>query len=113
MGKYYSRRKGGLYIYVTGSDELIDLTLFPSELNLFESDASWKISPNMAICNAVSNETFKKAEEIIKKQGFKRRILKSRTLENSFLTGRRIKLSELSSPPKKSRSRVAVRAKKR
>lgn len=113
MGKYYSRRRGGLYIYVTGSDELIDLTLFPSELNLFGSDASWKISPNMAICDVVSDETFKRAEEIIRRQGFKRRILESRTLENSFLTGRRIKPSELSSPPKKTRSRVAVRGKKR
>ena len=45
MGRHYNLAGGNLYIFTTEQDRLLDLGVFPSELNLFEAESSLRISP--------------------------------------------------------------------
>jgi len=45
LGRYFSVTEGNLYIFTTDGDGLPDLGVFPKELNLFEAESTWRISP--------------------------------------------------------------------
>jgi len=87
LGRYYSRHEGSLYIYVTGGDEMIDLKLFPPELNLFDTESSWRINNRTAIVNDADETSLDKAETILGLNGFKRRDIDKELIENYFAMG--------------------------
>jgi hypothetical protein len=51
---------------------MIDLRIFPPELNLFESESAWRIKNNMAIVNDAEESDIDKAEIILSLNYFKR-----------------------------------------
>jgi len=87
LGRYYSRHDGNLYIYVTGRDELIDLKLFPPELNLFESESAWRINNRIAIVKEADEASLEQAEIILGMNGFGRRDYEEDLLENYYTSG--------------------------
>lgn len=87
MGRFYSRRNGNLYVYVTGDDLMIDLRLFPPELNLFESESAWRLNDRMAIVNDAEDASLNQAEKILSLNGFRRRDIDEELLENYFTLG--------------------------
>ena len=70
MGRYYSRRGNNLYIFVTGDDEMIDLKVFPPELNLFGAGSDWRVNDRVAIIGGAGEENLDKAEIILELNGF-------------------------------------------
>jgi len=68
---------------VTGRDELIDLKLFPPELNLFESESAWRINNRIAIVKEVDEllKKEKKLKEEEKKIKKEIEVLVDKTLE--------------------------------
>lgn len=94
MTRYYSRQRGNLYIFITGEDEMIDLKLFPHELNLFESDLAWRINEKMAIVNDVEEKSLDLAEIILGLNGLTKVDLYERLLNGYFISGDESELSE-------------------
>ncbi len=84
MGKYYTRRGNSLYIYVTGDDEMIDLRVFPSELNLFGAESDWRVNDRVAIIRGAEEESLDKAEIILSLHGFTKREMDEELLERYF-----------------------------
>lgn len=84
MGKYYTRRGNNLYIFVTGDDEMIDLKVFPPELNLFGAESDWRVNDRIAIIRGAEEENLDKAEIILELNGFTRRDLDEELLERYF-----------------------------
>ena len=87
MGKYYSKHGRSLYIYVTENDELIDINLFPKELNLFEPDSSWRMNEKMAIVNDIDENDLDKAEIILNLNSFMKQEIPEETLEKCYNEG--------------------------
>jgi len=87
LGRYYSRQDGCLYIYGTGGGEGIDIGLLPPDLNLFESEASWRVSPHIAVCDYVAEDALDKAEVILQEQGYVKRDDTREALEEYFRIG--------------------------
>jgi len=94
LTRYYSRQRGNLYIFITGEDEMIDLKLFPHELNLFESDFAWRINEKMAIVNDVEQKSLDLAEIILGLNDFNRVDIDERLLNEYFISGDESVLSE-------------------
>ena len=84
MGKYYTRRGNNLYIFVTGDDEMIDLKVFPPELNLFGAESDWRVNDRVAIIRGAKEENLDKAEIILELNGFTKRDLDEELLERYF-----------------------------
>ena len=87
MGRFYTRKKSSLYVYVTGDGELIESKVFPEELNLFGAESAWRLSNRMAICKELQGETLDQAERILKMNGFSSKNLEEQTLEEYFRSG--------------------------
>lgn len=87
MGRFYSRQNGNLYIFVTGDDSMLDLKLFPSELNLFESESAWRAHDRVAIVNDVEAVLLDRAEVILNLNGFRRRDIEEELLESYYAQG--------------------------
>lgn len=66
---------------------MIDLKMFPPELNLFECEASWRLSSKIANCNGADEGALNEAEIILRIQGYERRDYYREALENYFLLG--------------------------
>ena len=94
LTRYYSRQRDNLYIFITGMDEMIDLKLFPPELNLFESGSAWRISSRMAIVSDADKISLDKAEIILGLNGFNRVTLEERLLNRYFIFGDEVELTE-------------------
>ena len=84
MGRFYTRKKGSLYIYVTDKEELIEPNAFPEELNLFSTESAWRLSNWMAICKELQEEKLDQAERILKMNGFSPKSLEEQVLEEYF-----------------------------
>jgi hypothetical protein len=87
LGRFYTRKKGNLYIYVTDKEELIEPNAFPEELNLFGAESAWRLSNWMAICKELQEEKLDQAERILKMNGFSPRNLEELILEEYFRSG--------------------------
>lgn len=87
MGKYYSRHGRSLYIYVTQDDVLIDLDFFPKEMNLFDTEAAWRIVDRMAVVNDADETSIDKAEIILSLNSFRRWDHPEELLEQYFALG--------------------------
>lgn len=87
MGKFYSRHGRNLYIYLVNDEGVVDLDIFPDELNLFDSEAAWRIKNNMAIVNDADESDIDKAEIILSLNAFKRWDHPEEALERYFTQG--------------------------
>lgn len=87
MGRFYTRKKGSLYIYVIGKEELIEPNAFPEELNLFGAESAWRLNNWMAISREVQEEKMDRAERILRMNGFNAKSLEEQVLEEYFRSG--------------------------
>ncbi len=87
MGSYFSVEDGNLYIFTTMGDAMLNLNAFPVELNLFEAESSWRISPWVAVVEDVLQRQLEKAQIILRLHGYERVEVPERTLEAYFLEG--------------------------
>ena len=94
MGRHYSVAGGNLYIYTTGRDRLLDLGVFPKELNLFEAESAWRISPWIAVVEDVLQRASEMAQIILQLNDYERINLPPQTLEHYFLDGDEYSLLE-------------------
>jgi len=72
---------------VTGEDELIDLNVFPSGLNIFEADSAWRSSQRMAISEGVGGEALGVAEMILRYADYGAVEADRDSLEDYFVKG--------------------------
>jgi hypothetical protein len=84
MGRYYSRHDGDLYIYVTKNDQMVDLSLFPPELMLFDHAEPMRVNEKMTIVKGVAESNVDKAEIILSLNGFKKREIPREILEQYY-----------------------------
>jgi hypothetical protein len=87
MVKFYSRHGRNLYIYLVQEEGVVDLAIFPDELNLFDSEEAWRIKNNMAIVNDADDSDIDKAEIILSLNSFKRWDHPEEALERYFTLG--------------------------
>jgi hypothetical protein len=87
MGRYYSRHDGDLYIYVTKNDPMVDLSLFPPELGLFDHAEPRRVNGKMAVVKGAAETNVDKAEIILSLNGFKKRDLPREILEQYYDSG--------------------------
>jgi hypothetical protein len=87
MGRYYSRHDGDLYIYVTKNDPMVDLSLFPRELELFDHAEPRRVNGKMTVVKGSAERNIDKAEIILSLNGFKKRDLPREILEQYYDSG--------------------------
>lgn len=85
MGKYYSFENGNLYIFTTGLDPLLDLHAFPRDLNLFEAESAWRISPRVAVVEDILQLNAEKAKIVLSLHDYEEVKISSVKLEEYFL----------------------------
>ncbi len=95
MGRHYNLTGGNLYIFTTEQDRLLDLGVFPSELNLFEADSSWRISPWVAVVENVLQRAAEMAQIILQLNDYVKTNVPLRALEHYFLDGDEYSLLEV------------------
>jgi len=63
---------------------MIDLKVFPPELNLFGAESDWRVNDRVAIIRGAKEENLDKAEIILELNGFTKRDLDEELLERYF-----------------------------
>ncbi len=94
MGRHYSVAGGNLYIYTTGRDRLLDLGVFPKELNLFEVESAWRISPWIAVVENVLHKAVDMAQIILQLNDYEKVNITVPALEHYFMDGDEYSLLE-------------------
>lgn len=92
MGRLFSYDNGSLYIFTTGGEGLLDLNLFPRDLNLFEVKSTWRIAPWAAVIENVSQRNLEDAQIILRLNGYEKVNVSSRLLDSYFLDGQEAKI---------------------
>lgn len=87
MGRHFSVEDGNLYIFTTMGDPMLNLNAFPGELNLFEAESSWRISPWVAVVEDVLQRQLEKAQIILQLHGYERVNVQKEAIEAYFLEG--------------------------
>jgi len=87
LGRHYCVAGDCLYIFTTGGEALLDLRAFPSELNLFEAESSWRISPRLAVVDDVPQRTAERAGIILQLNDYRHADVPLNILEGYFLDG--------------------------
>jgi len=87
MGRHFSVEDGNLYIFTTMGDAMLNLNAFPVELNLFEAESSWRISPWVAVVEDVLQRQLEKAQIILRLHGYERVQVRKELVESYFLEG--------------------------
>ena len=88
MGKHFAVEGGNLYIFTTGTDVMLNLNSFPSELDMFEADTSWRVSPWVAVVEDVLHRQLERAQIVLRLHGYERASLSKGALESYFVDGR-------------------------
>ena len=78
---------GNLYIFTTMGDAMLNLNAFPGELNLFEAESSWRVSPWVAVVEDVLQRQLEKAQIILQLHGYERVDAQRDALEAYFIGG--------------------------
>jgi len=78
---------GNLYIFTTMGDQMLNLNAFPGELNLFEAESSWRVSPWVAVVEDVLQRQLEKAQIILQLHGYERVDAQRDALEAYFIGG--------------------------
>lgn len=87
MGKHFAVEGGNLYIFTTGTDVMLNLNSFPSELDMFEADTSWRVSPWVAVVEDVLHRQLERAQIVLRLHGYERVSLPKGALESYFVDG--------------------------
>lgn len=87
MGRHFCVSGGNMYIFTTGGEFVLDLGVFPSELNLFEAEAGWKLSPWIAVAEDVLQRSVDRASIILQLNGYSYKQVAFDVLENYFRDG--------------------------
>ncbi len=87
MSKHFSVEDGNLYIFTTMGEAMLNLNAFPAELNLFEAESSWRISPWIAVVEDVLQRQLERAQIILRLHGYERVDVRREALEAYFLEG--------------------------
>jgi hypothetical protein len=87
MGRYYSRHDGDLYIYVTKNDPMVDLSLFPRALKLFDYAEPRSMNGKIVVVKGAAERNVNKAEIILSLNGFKKRNISREILEQYYDSG--------------------------
>lgn len=87
MSKHFSVEEGNLYLFTTGAELLPDLNMFPDELDLFNAEATWRISPWVAVAEDVLLGVMERAQIILQLNGFQRSFVPAKELESYFIDG--------------------------
>lgn len=66
---------------------MLNLNVFPEELNLFEAESSWRISPWVAVVEDVLHRQLEKAQIMLQIHGYEHVKAPKKTLEAYFLEG--------------------------
>jgi hypothetical protein len=88
LGKHFAVEGGNLYIFTTGTDVMLNLNSFPSELDMFEADTSWRVSPWVAVVEDVLHRQLERAQIVLRLHGYERASLPKGALESYFVDGR-------------------------
>jgi hypothetical protein len=78
---------GNLYIFTTMGDQMLNLNAFPGELNLFEAESSWRVSPWVAVVEDVLQRQLEKAQIILQLHGYECVDAQRDALEAYFIGG--------------------------
>ena len=70
--KFYSRQDRNLFIYVRERGDMIDLDLFPEELELFSPESAWRLNNKAVIVSDAEEGSLDRAEAILEVNGFRR-----------------------------------------
>ncbi len=84
MGRHFCVSEGNLYIFTTGGEFLLDLNVFPGELNLFEAEVGWKLSPWIAVAEDVLQRSVDRASIILQLNDYSYMQVSSGLLEDYF-----------------------------
>ncbi len=84
-----------MYIFTTGGEFLLDLGVFPRELNLFEAEVAWRISPWLAVVEDVLQRTFDRASIILQFNDYSFQQLPLDVLEDYFRDGEASRVLEV------------------
>jgi hypothetical protein len=87
LGRHYCVTGECLYIFTTGGEALLDLRAFPPELNLFEAESSWRISPRLAVVDDVPHRTVERAGIILQLNDYRHADVPLDILRGYFLDG--------------------------
>ena len=87
MGRHFCVSEGNLYIFTTGGEFLLDLNVFPGELNLFEAEVGWKLSPWIAVAEDVLQRSVDRASIILQLNDYSYMQVSSGLLEDYFRDG--------------------------
>ena len=87
MGRFYTRHEDNLFIYVTKNDPMLDVDLFPSDLDLFHRDGARMVREKIAIAKVKDDDSFERAEIVLKLNGFRENQLSSGVLFHYFAVG--------------------------
>ncbi len=66
---------------------MLNLNAFPGDLNLFEAESSWRISPWVAVVEDVLQRQLEKAQIILQLHGYERVNVQKEALESYFIGG--------------------------
>jgi hypothetical protein len=66
---------------------MLNLNAFPTELNLFEAESSWRFSPWVAVVEDVLQRQLEKAQVILRLHGYEHVDVRGEVLESYFVEG--------------------------
>ena len=92
MSRHFCVAGGNMYIYTTGGEFILDLGVFPEELNLFEAEVAWRISPWLAVAEDVLQRTVDRASIILQLNEYSYQQLPYDVLEDYFRDGEEAKV---------------------
>ena len=87
MGRFYTRHEDNLFIYVTKNDPMLDVDLFPPDLNLFHHDGARMVREKIAIGKVKDDDSFERAATVLRLNGFMENQLPSGVLYHYFAVG--------------------------
>ncbi len=87
MGRFYTRHEDKLFIYVTKNDPMLDVDLFPPDLDLFHHEGTRMVREKIAIGKVRDDESFERAATVLRLNGFRENQLPSGMLYHYFAVG--------------------------
>jgi hypothetical protein len=87
MGRFYTRHGDKLFIYVTKNDPMLDVDLFPPDLDIFHHDGARMVREKIAIGKVRDDDSFERAATVLRLNGFRENQLPSGVLFHYFAVG--------------------------
>lgn len=87
MGRFYTRHEDKLFIYVTKNDPMLDVDLFPPDLDLFHNEGTRMVREKIAIGKVRDDDSFERAATVLRLNGFRENQLPSGMLYHYFAVG--------------------------